>query len=46
MGRKNRFVYWMNATSTPKVTAPATIWPPPYQRSTARAIEPSASTDA
>jgi len=46
IGRKNRFVYWMNATRTPKLTAPVTISPPPYQTSSAKAIEPSASTDA
>ena len=46
MGRKNRFVYSMNATSPPKVSIPRQIWPPPYQRSSATAAEPMASTEA
>ena len=46
MGRKKRLVYWMNATSTPNVSAPARIAPPPYQSSSASATEPSASTVA
>ena len=40
MGRKNRFVYSMKATRPPKVSAPATTSPPPYQTSRATAAEP------
>ena len=46
MGRKKRLVYWMNATSAPKVSDSATIRPLPYQSKSASAIEPSASTAA
>src|SRR5215470_8364107 len=46
IGRKKRLVYWMKATSAPNESAPAPIWPPPYQISSASATEPSASTDA
>src|SRR5439155_564187 len=45
MGRKKRLVYWMKATSAPNVSAPAPIWPPPYQISRASATAPSASTE-
>ena len=45
IGRKKRLVYWMNATSAPKDSAPAPICPPPYQISSASATAPSASTD-
>ena len=46
IGRKKRLVYWMNATRAPNESAPAPIWPPPYQISSARATAPSASTEA
>ena len=46
MGRKKRLVYSMNATRPPKVSAPARTSPPPYQRSSATAAEPMASTAA
>ncbi len=29
MGRQNRSEYWMKATSTPRVSPPASTFPPP-----------------
>src|SRR6185369_6946378 len=46
IGEKNFSMYWMKATSTPKVSAPFIISPPPYQMISATAIDDSASTRA
>ena len=46
IGRKKRPVYSRKATSPPKVSAPVTTCPPPYQSSRATAAEPRASTVA
>ena len=46
MGRKKRWTYSMNATSTPKVRLPATISTPPHQRRAATATAPTSSTPA
>ncbi len=44
IGAKNLVRYSMNATSTPKVSVPVAIRPPPCQSSPATATEPTAST--
>ena len=45
-GMKARARYSRKATSPPKVKAPRTISPPPYQSTSATAAEPMASTIA
>jgi hypothetical protein len=43
IGMKNFWMYSMNATSVPNAITPFTIWPEPYQTTSAIAIELTAS---
>ena len=43
IGRKKRCEYWMNATSDPSVSVPASTHPPPHQMISAVASAPTIS---